>query len=911
MAMYKARQLDKARSHFASLVDSSPKPGLSYKASLLSIPIWKPKVRDPSLITRETRSSFVFTRLEEIKRRSTPTHPVCFRCGDRGHRAKDCRNTLICFLCNKTGHKSSYCHSITSIPFHFPPEQSDAPSSLEAMAPPGTRRGVARTRFQPFANRSRQPPIPPLRGMAPLIPPLRGLASPINGQGPPLVDSLQMPERMHSPPFPAMAPQHNRAPPSGAPMAQVMPDRPIQPRPRPPPPPMVPEPAPEPIPAQPPRIVHPPILMFNPSPESEAINRELHLSLLLDDIAAWGPEKVEKVLRQSYPPFKWRVAVFDEFIYVIQTPSEEWLLAATRKRWLRMEDIQFPIVKWDSAYNTDRRLTSVWVRLHGFPYDMWTWEEFSRVFSPYGAVVLELDPGTRFRYDYRFSRVRIGIGDPSALPTQHNITHRDPHGFVTTSDIDFEVETPETESVNAWRGRINGRPYPNGTHFGVIPPHLQPATPPPHPSHTDPLPQMAADHPVPTSDPPVAPTHPSPNLRSPYRNRRGIVINDTQPLIQPVLGSSPVKGKGKISATSCKSFDPMIEDYDSDESDEDSFQRALDAIHHMEQGIGSTSQTAPPPPPPPHSSQPAPHDLESPPASNHGATSPQDSTLLPPVTPTVPDTSDLPIDSEDEFIADIFDKIIDEEPLMKRATRLQAQKDNSLKKKAHSATKSGKHVRFSTPARNRRVPSPSPPPRKITPSKSKSAVKHPSKWQHHPRSPTKKQCPSSQKVLPPYTPDVVELSDTSTDYTQADDPSLPHEWRYHKEMPRRSFRFQIKHTHTPISKKAQKRKASGSSQSAGNSLFNSFPYDRFTVAQIEQLFLVYNIALGKSDADRPLIVSAIQHMGRSQFEDLLKSLGYQPSNTSHVTHIHAHHVLVGQPVDTLASNDCRDLIVSS
>ena len=96
--------------------------------------------------------------------------------------------------------------------------------------------------------------------------------------------------------------------------------------------------------------------MFHATPDSDLINRELQLSFLLDDIAAWGPEKVERVLRYSFPPFLWRVAVFDEFVYVIQTPSEDWLAAATRKKWLRMEDVQFPIVRWDASFNAGRRL---------------------------------------------------------------------------------------------------------------------------------------------------------------------------------------------------------------------------------------------------------------------------------------------------------------------------------------------------------------------------------------------------------------------------------------------------------------------------------------------------------------------------------------------------------------------------
>lgn len=90
-------------------------------------------------------------------------------------------------------------------------------------------------------------------------------------------------------------------------------------------------------------------------------------------------------------------------------------------------------------------------------------------------MVLELDPGTRSWYDIRFAHLRIGIGDASALPRQHNLTHRALNGFVSTFDLDFEVETSDYEPVNSWRGRLNGRPFPNGTPFGTVLP------PPPFP----------------------------------------------------------------------------------------------------------------------------------------------------------------------------------------------------------------------------------------------------------------------------------------------------------------------------------------------------------------------------------------------------------------------------------------------
>lgn len=106
------------------------------------------------------------------------------------------------------------------------------------------------------------------------------------------------------------------------------------------------------------------------------------------------------------------------------------------------------------------------MRIHGFPYDLWQWEEFNRLFRPCGAVVLEINYGTHARYDYRFVRVRIGIGNP---PPVHSLTHHAPSEFVSTTDIEFAIENANTESVHAWRERLNSRPYHSGTPFGINP----------------------------------------------------------------------------------------------------------------------------------------------------------------------------------------------------------------------------------------------------------------------------------------------------------------------------------------------------------------------------------------------------------------------------------------------------------
>lgn len=138
---------------------------------------------------------------------------------------------------------------------------------------------------------------------------------------------------------------------------------------------------------------------------------------------------------------------------------------------------------------------------------------------------------------------------------------------------------------------------------------------------------------------------------------------------------------------------------------------------------------------------------------------------------------------------------------------------------------------------------------------------------------------------------MVEISNISTEYTIADDPHLPHEWRYNKNIPRISFRFQVQHTHTPVLKRAQKKKASSSVKQTCDPLFYHFLYTRFTVDQIAQLFSVYHITLGDNEQDRQCIISAIQTMDRVAFEHMLSTLGYQGANNTQCTHIHPHHVL--------------------
>lgn len=114
-------------------------------------------------------------------------------------------------------------------------------------------------------------------------------------------------------------------------------------------------------------------------------------------------------------------------------------------------------------------LKQVWVRITGFPKFQWSWLELEKVFNPLGAHLLELAPGTGSRYDWRFIRVKMGVCDEKLLPPVHYVERLTPSGKIKVFDIHIEVENEQTESVHAWLNRLNGRPYPNGTEFGMQP----------------------------------------------------------------------------------------------------------------------------------------------------------------------------------------------------------------------------------------------------------------------------------------------------------------------------------------------------------------------------------------------------------------------------------------------------------
>jgi len=242
--------------------------------------------RKVSETDRPVRSDLVRSRIEELKRLSSPTHPICFRCGDHGHRANQCRNAILCFACNRLGHRSPQCGSVTVIAPKPLVSQSIA-STTQIGQPP--HHSTLPTKPLPFSKSTL---------------PTKPSQSTSNTQ--------------------SMAP------------------------------------------------MHPPVPTFHASPDTEFLEAAFKRSFILLDEAQWGPEKVEHLMKLTFPLYP-EVRVLEEYKYIIESPSQTWLSSNLEKGHILLENKEVSILPWDPAYIEGMQMIPVWVRVYGFPMMLWKW----------------------------------------------------------------------------------------------------------------------------------------------------------------------------------------------------------------------------------------------------------------------------------------------------------------------------------------------------------------------------------------------------------------------------------------------------------------------------------------------------------------------------------------------------------
>lgn len=108
----------------SSLLGPYPRLRESYRQILLDHP---PPVRTNLTAQIPSTSVLVRRKIAEIRAKSKQHRPICMKCGDAGHVAKNCRNKQLCFACNKLGHRATECRTNRST---FPQQHIKPPLFL-------------------------------------------------------------------------------------------------------------------------------------------------------------------------------------------------------------------------------------------------------------------------------------------------------------------------------------------------------------------------------------------------------------------------------------------------------------------------------------------------------------------------------------------------------------------------------------------------------------------------------------------------------------------------------------------------------------------------------------------------------------------------------------------------------------
>ena len=73
----------------------------------------KQQYREESYVTLAGKGKHKFTKGRSLSGEGTPTPLACFRCGELGHRVKDCRGgAKKCLKCGKKGHLVAECKGV-------------------------------------------------------------------------------------------------------------------------------------------------------------------------------------------------------------------------------------------------------------------------------------------------------------------------------------------------------------------------------------------------------------------------------------------------------------------------------------------------------------------------------------------------------------------------------------------------------------------------------------------------------------------------------------------------------------------------------------------------------------------------------------------------------------------------------
>jgi hypothetical protein len=93
----------------------------------------------------------------------------------------------------------------------------------------------------------------------------------------------------------------------------------------------------------------PPVIHFGYSKAIQRLKTSFENNVVLTDNIGMGRNQIETVLHHQMPQHSWIAHYYDDSCFLIEAPNPRWFSTVTSCGFLRLENSDLPVTRWDLA----------------------------------------------------------------------------------------------------------------------------------------------------------------------------------------------------------------------------------------------------------------------------------------------------------------------------------------------------------------------------------------------------------------------------------------------------------------------------------------------------------------------------------------------------------------------------------
>lgn len=185
-----------------------------------------------------------------------------------------------------------------------------------------------------------------------------------------------------------------------------------------------------------------PVMRYYATPGTTALRQSLCQGVVLHDLRHVGPDYLLSCLRLLFPTpnWNWNIRELPDHHYLISPPSEEWKDEVIRAGDISFGGIIFPATLYDFRFfNGGTELKEYWIRVYGYPQDLWRDTELRQLARDLGGVFIAAD----LHSSLIAFRLKIGVPDKEVISACRRLIFTDPKGKTHSHIVQIQVEDSE------------------------------------------------------------------------------------------------------------------------------------------------------------------------------------------------------------------------------------------------------------------------------------------------------------------------------------------------------------------------------------------------------------------------------------------------------------------------------------